>query len=229
MSHPDPPQEIFESADAYGRRVGCFIDHLDRPLRFKDHMKFLEDACEATDSQGLVPQQGLRAASLPNPVVDLNRFEAGGFPEQTFVSNDIYLPSTARDSLETWSPASWVRQLQLPLELPILNSNPADDLRLYLSAVNERQSCNIVDQWLPLSSTCDIKNEGLSFPPSSARFHQLLCREIDKERIIATEDAFILEEKDIDLDASSIADVKLPSFRKLLVSAFESAFTSVLC
>jgi hypothetical protein len=184
-------------------------------------LQFLKDGCETTDARGLVPEHGLRDLSLPNPKIDIARFEAGGFPEQILLSDNSHTPRFLPDSLETLSPASRIRQLQLPLELPILNFNAADDFRSYLSAVSERRSCDIINQWLPLSTVYNMNDEGLSFPQRSARFHRLLCREIDREQLVAAAaaDVFLLEEDCASLQPSSTAETKMPSFRKLLVSA----------
>lgn len=208
-------EATYESADSYGRFEGCFRDHRDRPFRFKDQIRSIRHACEETDAQGLVVQTGLVAASLPNSTINL---DAGAIPDLYAFYESSYDSNIGLKSAEPWYPSSWAQELQLPLETPVLATNPADDVRLYLAAVKEKQSSDIIDKWLPLSTTRDDKDEGLAFPQSSARFQSLLYREFDHECVSTSKDALVLVEEVQNICRPLTPEDRLPPFHKLYVS-----------
>lgn len=181
-----------ETADVYGRREECFRDFRGKPFRFQDCVQDIQLLSDPADAQGLILQPGLQSARLPNPSIDPDTFdcvdanaralEYCGSPERCTEEFSPFFSTTAL-----------LKDLQLPLELVDLDSNPADDLREYLNTVHERSYCNAFEQWLPLSPTRDDKGEGLMFPPKSGKLHSLLLRELDCERICVTQEALILE------------------------------------
>lgn len=171
-----------EPADAYGRHEGCFLDYKKAPIRFEDVLRNLEPirlVPSRNSSGGLIPEPGLQVGTFPEPSVGLDEpFETTGHEYSFDFTKEI------GDSLTPLVPrTSLLRDLQLPLELPDLRSNPIADLADYLKIVGEKRLGNPLAQWLPISPTIDEEDEGLHFPAKAARLHSLLLRELACESI----------------------------------------------
>lgn len=175
--------DIYQSAQTYGRNEGCLVDYCGPPFRFQDHLRLIQDTYSPTVSHDLISQSGLEALDLSDYVIDPSKFDAG----QTL---DLCASYDINQNADI--PSSLTKQVPLPLETPMLKSDPADDLRLYLRDVQRTRSCDMVDQWLPLSPTRDKRDEGLVFPESTSRFRLLLYRELDRESISTSRGASVL-------------------------------------
>lgn len=190
MDNEDTTNET--SADVYGRREECFHDFQDKPFRFQDCVEGIQLLSDPVDAQGLILQPGLQTARLPNPSIGPDTFDC----EDTNTRALEYCGSPEKCTGEFspfFSITALLEDLQLPLELIELDSNPADDMREYLNTVYARSSCDPFEQWLPLSPTRDDKDEGLLFPPKLGRLRSLLLRELDCESISITQEALALE------------------------------------
>lgn len=185
-----------ETPDVYGRSEGCFVDYTKSPYRFEDVARTLESTCAGTsrkDSCGLIDEPGLTIGSFPDVSIgldeDLGIVEHPDLFELTNVVKAEYTVSPF------FSRTAFVRDFQLPLELPELRSDPAKDLEEYRQTVDKIRFDDPFHQWLPISPTRDEDGEGLRFPPTADRLHSLLLRELDCERFEVSVDAAALEEE----------------------------------
>lgn len=190
----DDEYDRHDTADAYGREEGCFQDYRKGPFCFQNYIADFQDTCEPVDAQGLVTQFGLQPALLPNPSIEVGEIELEGADDAIMESKEIPA-SSAIQTPSFWASTSFYKELQLPLEVPDLGSDPKEDLKDYLHAVARRLSSNVFDQWLPLSPTRDSKDEGLSLPPRSDRLHALLERELNTERISVSLEGMALKQE----------------------------------
>jgi hypothetical protein len=110
-----------------------------------------------------------------------------------------------------------VQQLPSLVEVPLLKSDPMDDLRVYFRDVQGKQSCDLADQWLPLDPAREQRDEGLSFPESTVRFQKLLYRELDQGSTSTSETASMMVEDALANGAPANFDFVLP-VRKPAVS-----------
>jgi hypothetical protein len=79
MSFQDQPDDdAYESADAYGRNEGCFLNHRGPPFSVRDHIGGIQHTFPPEDFQDLISQSGLELLDLHDAVGDPDRFEAGG-------------------------------------------------------------------------------------------------------------------------------------------------------
>ena len=196
-----------ETPDGYGRREECFRDFQANPFRFQDCVEGIQLLSDPVDAQGLILQPGLQTARLPNPSIEPDTLDCADTDTRALE----YCGSPERCTGEVspfFSITALLKDLQLPLELIELDSNPADDMREYLNTVYARLSCNPFEQWLPLSPTRDGKDEGLLFPPKSGRLRSLLLRELDCESVSITWEALALERE---AQAPELADQDLSS------------------
>lgn len=104
--------------------------------------------------------------------------------------------------------------------MPLLKSDPMDDLRVYFRDVQAGQSCDLADQWLPLDPTREQRDEGISFPESTVRFQKLLYREIDQGSISTSGTASMMVEDALTKGAPANFDFVSP-VKKLAVSRDE--------
>jgi hypothetical protein len=197
-----------DAAAVYGRRERCFQDFQKKPFRFRDCARGVQLLSDLVDTHGLIHQSGLPSARLPNPSVDFDTFD---FPETEHKGHELC------DSPQRCFPAhspffsttAILQDLHLPLELIELSSDPVGDMSEYLNTVHAAYFCNAFDQWLPLSPTREDKNEGLSFPPNSGRLRSMLLRELDRERISATQGALDLEREAQDSELEHFDEARI--------------------
>lgn len=180
-----------EPADVYGRQSGCFVDYESAPLRFEDVAQSL-DSTQLNPSRkgfaGLINEPGLHIRSFPKPHIDLEEsFASADVEGQLDVATGNGMRPDAVPSV--FSRTCHLRHLQLPLELPELASDPVQDLNEYFREINEKRFGDPFSQWLPLSPTKGEDDEGLGFPPTAARMHSLLLRELDCETIEISQEA----------------------------------------
>ena len=182
-----------ESAIGYSQHEGCFVDYKSTPFRFEDVAQGLA-ATRATPSDerscGLVNEPGLQVGAFPKTSIDLEEtLESPGL-ERMLAStqcNGVTLPTYSRTSL--------LKDLNLPLEMPELPSDPYQDLSDYLREVNEKRFGDPFAQWLPISRTKDEQDEGLRFPARAAKMHSLLLRELVCETIETSQGTVALTEE----------------------------------
>ncbi|CAG9997423.1 unnamed protein product [Clonostachys byssicola] len=171
----DDQYEENETAASYARKEQCTWDHRKAPYRFESCVFTLSPSHEARDAQGLIDQDGLAAARLP----ETQDFDT--------LANCSSPPSFA------FQPARSLRDRGFLLELVNVGSDPAEDVKEYLTLVESANSCRLVDQWLPLCPTETRHDEGLSFPERSSWVHSLLLRALDKEQIELSKTSLELE------------------------------------
>lgn len=210
-----PLDDCCESADAYGRYEGCFLDHRGRPFRFQDHISVIQNTCSPTATQDLTFRSGLEALDLPNPIIDPATFDTSSVSQICSRYDPDQAAETPPKPQGPWFSLLSADQL-LPLEVPILKSDPADDLRLYLHDIQEKRSCNMADQWLPLSPTRDAMDEGLLFPEGTYRLQGLLYREIDRECMSTSRGALALVEEAQSLGRSDKLNYSSPALKPVV-------------
>lgn len=199
--------EYEETADAYARHEGCFQSHQRRPFRFRDAIKDMRLSLQPTDAHGLVHQSGLNAVCLPDPVIDTDEFYLAS-TEQALDSSCDPIDQTSRFFLL----ADHLKELQLPLELVQLDSDPAEDETEYLETIISRRTCNMSQQWLPLTPMNDRWDEGLQFPPGSGKLHSLLLREIDREKVSVSQQSLALEDEVCGSERDYSSENRRPTF-----------------
>ncbi|VUC24858.1 unnamed protein product [Clonostachys rosea] len=166
----------YETAASYARKEQCTWDHRRAPYRFEACIFTLSPSHETRDAQGLIDQDGLAAARLPDTEDFGTRVNCSSPPQ--------FAVRPAR---------SLLKDRGLLLELVNVGSDPVEDLKEYLALIENTKSCRLVDQWLPLCPTETRHDEGLSFPERSSWVHSLLLRAIAKERIELSEMSLELE------------------------------------
>lgn len=81
MSFQDQPEDdAYESADAYGRNEGCFLNYRGSPFSVRDHIGRIQHTFSPEDFQDLISRSGLESLDLRGAVIDPGHFEAGGIP-----------------------------------------------------------------------------------------------------------------------------------------------------
>lgn len=186
-----------EAAAVYARHNGYFSDHREAPFRLKDVVWGLESR-DSKSSQGastlLIDEPGLKNAPIPQAKIEIN---------ESLDDEDLHGPLEFDDADgETLvvppplaSSKALLKDLQLPLELPELTSDPSRDLFEYHRLVKQKRSVDLFSQWLPISPTNDEQDEGLRFPEQAKRFHLLLLREIKHEQIEVTDESAALDQE----------------------------------
>ncbi|CAH0015288.1 unnamed protein product [Clonostachys rhizophaga] len=71
-SRGEDQDEENETAASYARKEQCTWDHRKAPYRFESCVFTLSPSHETPDAQGLIDQNGLAAARLPDTQVDLD-------------------------------------------------------------------------------------------------------------------------------------------------------------
>ncbi|KAL7819856.1 hypothetical protein V8C26DRAFT_419515 [Trichoderma gracile] len=171
---PGKPIERIETADEYGRREKCFINHRRHPFTFQSHLSSIQSTKEAVEKDGLVAQAGLRTAALPKPQSTEEILE-----QDECHSNDLerFLEESPSKPSLSYS-GNPLTDLYLPVGELDLGSCPEKDLQGYLQ-----------QQWLPLSQIRTERDEGLDFPHELERLWAQLHREYDVDRPILSEAA----------------------------------------
>ncbi|KAH6895728.1 hypothetical protein B0T10DRAFT_545375 [Thelonectria olida] len=176
MSNAGHPPPQVETAVDYAQAQKCFCDYQDAPYRFRDQIRHLKGTIQQVEPDGMVHQPGLSAASFPLKKINL---DIDSEPEQvSATSSSPPLPSfsfSLNDGLAA------LTKLRLPPEPLDLGHDLTKDVQQYLNDISLRGSCNILNEWLPLSPVNVNKDEGIVFSPASSRWQMLVQRELGRE------------------------------------------------
>lgn len=177
--------ERTETADEYGRRENCFINHRRHPFTSQTYIEDLKRTKETTEADGLVAEPGLQTAVLPNAQL----------PEEVFDEHQHHRKNLEKFLQDTPGPFSLstngplTQELLIPVEELDLGYCLDHDVQDYLRLVSAKRHGNPLKQWLPLISTRSKRDEGLDFPPDINRLWALLHREIARDRPIISDTA----------------------------------------
>lgn len=176
--------DVTDNAIDYGQLKECLHDHRALPFCFSSCVLHFHDTIQETGLDGLVPQSGLRAGSLPFAQVASESlsldFVQHQPPELDFTVHLADLTGKHTSLL----PVSCLPQSLLNSEeLLDLGSVHQSDVEEYFQAITEKLNCHPSEHWLPLAPVRVDRDEGLSFPPNSDRLQLLLQREVDRESL----------------------------------------------
>ncbi|PTB76294.1 hypothetical protein M440DRAFT_1377260 [Trichoderma longibrachiatum ATCC 18648] len=179
------PIERIETADEYGRREKCFTNHRRHPFTFSSHIPGIKSTKQDVEKDGLVAQQGLRTAALPNPqstedILDQDQCHSEHL--ERFLQESPLEPSLAFSS-------NAFKDLYVPVDELDLGSCPEKDLQEYLQEVRTRRNRNPSEEWLPLIHTRTVRDEGLSFPPEMNRLWAQLNGELEVDKPVLSDAA----------------------------------------
>ncbi len=193
MPNLEDTYSVADTADAYGRREGCFLDS--QQQLFSDCLRGIQETYHNNDEESTLHQPKLRAARLPIPTIKPDGFKTS--EESIDLLNAVIEPDPEIGTTEfpICSTTSLLRDLQLPLEVIDLGPDPIQDLKEYTNIVNSRLYPNALQQWLPISPTDDERDEGMCFPMETAKLRSLLVRELELERIAPCSGSLALQEE----------------------------------
>lgn len=202
--HQNKPIEQVETADEYGRREDCFRDYRQYPFIFQSNLLDLQSTKEATETDGLVSQLGLKAGVLPNPHIAEDVLDQ----HQRHRKNAERLLHDSPPRLSLPVANSHIKECLIPVDDLDLGSCLESDLQDYLCLVWAKRYGNPFEQWLPLASTRPERDESLDFPPTLNRLWAQIYREfeIDKPEITAVA-ADLAREVDRSITASEYQDL----------------------
>ncbi|PTB66903.1 hypothetical protein BBK36DRAFT_160476 [Trichoderma citrinoviride] len=182
---PGKSIERIETADEYGRREKCFINHRRHPYTFQSHIPSIQSTKQVTGKDGLVAQHGLRIAALPNP-----RLCEDIFDQDQCHSKDLerFLQDSPSKLSLSYS-GDLLKDLYVPVDELDLGSSPENDLQEYLQDVRAKRNRNPFRQWLPLAHTRTERDEGFNFPPEMERLWAQLNRELDVDKPVLSDAA----------------------------------------
>ncbi|KAL7809696.1 hypothetical protein V8C44DRAFT_350475 [Trichoderma aethiopicum] len=174
---PGKPIERIETADER------------HPFTFSSHIPSIKSTKQDVEKDGLVAQQGLRTAALPNPqstedILDQDQCHSEHLKK--FLQGSPSKPSLSFSS-------NLFRDLYVPVDELDLGSCPEKDLQEHLHEVQTRRNRNPFRQWLPLVHTRTARDEGLSFPPELNQLWAQLNRELEVDKPVLTDAAAELE------------------------------------
>ncbi|KJZ79174.1 hypothetical protein HIM_01325 [Hirsutella minnesotensis 3608] len=161
-----------ESADEYGRRSGCFIDHRRHRFRYRNHVPDIRATASRTTLDESTDQSNLNVCSIPWPDIPLDS-----------PVGSARLDLDPRDA-RSWSPNRQLQDLQallLPRDDLDLGSVPDLDVQDLSRQISTHQ-CNVSLSWLPISPL-DDREGGLKFSARSLRLQSLMRRELALERV----------------------------------------------
>lgn len=175
----------FGKAAEYARTALEFPSYTDSPYRSHDQLGILKDTIlvDDVDEYGLIQQKGLPIVQIPSPHITIDEgddFKGTAIREE--ISKVMSFPSNffLRNDLQ---------DLRLPAEVIDLGYRAKKDILDYSRDINAKRSCNISRQWLPFIPVNNEKDEGLTFPSTSARWQFLVNRELEKEKLELSQEA----------------------------------------
>ncbi|PFH60376.1 hypothetical protein XA68_11078 [Ophiocordyceps unilateralis] len=171
--------ELLETADEYGRRSRCFRDHRKNPFRFKHHLADIHASALETAPDGFVKQSDLGSCCFPEPT---ETWEDSMELEEELLSRLCLFPS------QPWRLPN-LKELRVPVEELDLGTLPELDMQQTSRDVFSKRHCRLACTWIPLSSVCDERDEGLMFSFESAKLQSLLLRKAELETIAPSTEA----------------------------------------
>ncbi|KAK7427475.1 hypothetical protein QQZ08_006081 [Neonectria magnoliae] len=218
----DPQRESVRAAN-YAQAQQCFHDYKGPPYRFHDQIADLQKTVHQADSDGLVPQPGLRAIRLSFSEINLD-VDAPEEGLRSFSSPPIS-PLVSFNDLAAFRV---LRELRISPEPLDVEHNIKKELQQYLDGIRSEQSCNILNEWLPLSPVDIDRDEGLEFSSASSRWQKLALRELERETIAISEGARQLVRNAEDMNLDRNAGWLKGDDLGLQVSLSRASFTSSL-
>lgn len=213
-----------EAASVYARHNGCFLDHRQAPFRLENVVCILKSTDSEPSEEAsmlLIDEPGLQNSTIPEAKIELNESleeeDSRGLLDFDYTNGEtVVIPPPLVSS------KALLRNLQLPLELPELTSDPGRDLLEYRRSVEEKRSVDLFSQWLPISPTNDEQDEGLRFPERAKKFHLQLLREIKHEQIeVVDASAVLVQEMEEFLTGEAPAAPFYPLARKVSAHDFD--------
>ncbi|KAI5463858.1 hypothetical protein BGZ63DRAFT_442570 [Mariannaea sp. PMI_226] len=184
MSVPVHPFPGDETAAEYAQAHQCFQDYQDFPYRFQDQTWHLKDTIQQVGSDGLVHQAGLSTASFPQTTIELE-IENGLGHAPSCISS----PSSQTAFPVFMGDLTTQKGLRIPSESLDLGYGIKTDIKQYLEQICLKSSCNILNEWLPLTPVNIDNDEGELFSAASSRWQKLARRELERETFEVTAEA----------------------------------------
>lgn len=199
MGNGTPSLPDVETAAEYAQAEQCFYDYKGPPYRLQDQVHDIEATILKVEADGFIRQPGILAVPLPLKDIDLeNNSEFDQVAADSSPSPSI---SVSGDFL--FNSLTPLRHLRLPSEPLDLGYNTTKDVQQYINEISLKSSSNILHEWLPLSSVNINNDEGIDFPPASARWQKLVEREVGRESLILSDSAKrLLDHEGQDLESA---------------------------
>ncbi|KAF7544228.1 hypothetical protein G7046_g9826 [Stylonectria norvegica] len=185
MANSNSTEASQGTSHEYARSQLCFHDHQGAPFRFRDQISQLQTTIQPVQSDGLIHQSGLTTASLPFPVIDL---DPTGESDQLPTGFHPSSPEPVFDSF-MFTDLGGLSNLRIPSESLDLGVDLKQEFRQYLTEIHMKSTCNLSNEWLPLSPVDISKDEGLSLSSTSSRWQSLALRELEHGTLEVPEEA----------------------------------------
>ena len=190
-SLPEQTAAALEVAD-YLLSYGLTVDHRLKSLPLETMHEPRKLVTVSDNSTGLTSSENLPECSIPASVSASEKWEAND-NSHAFLSDALKRDS--KEDVEGYTRQvmdrrrqGWVRQLKL--ELPVLRTDEAIDLREYKNDVLEVRKIKYTSEKLPLEPCDDEKDQGLEFPPKACATDKKILRSVEKEKLEASMAAF---------------------------------------
>ncbi|KAB5536077.1 hypothetical protein GE09DRAFT_340321 [Coniochaeta sp. 2T2.1] len=183
-SRPEQNAPAIEAAD-YLVECGLTVDHRLKLLDLDNLIEPRKLVTASDDPTGMTSCEALPDCSLPASVSAPEKLDADD-KSCAFLREVLKRESEA--DIERLTHQVMERRNQglirhLKLELPVLRTDEAFDLREYKRQVRTAKEIRITSNRLPLEPCDDKKDEGLEFPPQAHAMDEKILRSVEREKL----------------------------------------------
>ncbi|KAB5532770.1 hypothetical protein GE09DRAFT_1227946 [Coniochaeta sp. 2T2.1] len=183
-SRPEQNAPALEAAD-YLVECGLTFDHRSKLIDLDDLVEPRKLVTASGDSIGLTSCEALPECSIPASVSAPEKLEDND-KSDAFLREVLKRESEAdieQLTRQVVEPREQGLVRQLKIELPMLRTDEAFDLRDYKRQVRAAKEVRITSNRLPLEPCDDKKDEGLEFPPQAHAMDEKILRSIEREKL----------------------------------------------
>lgn len=166
-----------ETADEYGRAEGCFQDHSGYPFDFKTCCRLVSSCAAQREVESLIEEARTSNIEVPNVELSIGDLDDAAQAQYGALAR---LPTDEERRRVSYPRYSRVRERNLYLEVPLMETTPLSDTSELVEEVNKKRNADWTRQWLPLYSFKANRDESMEFPPYIDRLPTLIDMEINK-------------------------------------------------